>query len=189
MSSNRFCSAAVVLGLLALSAAGIARADTLLTYDLSGVSFSDGAKASGDFVLDATTDKVTAWDISVTTGSFAGITIPAQTFNSALAHTSVGYAGPRGQDFLFYSDLSGKNFLNLYFAGSLLSAPAQVALNKFGTGEFLLVHGGAFATGLAGSGGEAVLVNAVPEPSSAALMLAGALVVGATLRRRSTVRI
>lgn len=186
MRSNRFCTAAVGFGLVALSLAGVANADTLLSYELSGISFADGATAVGSFVFDASTDQLTAWDIVVGGGRVGKVALPTQTFDNSLHGNSVGYAGPRGQDLLFYADSSGKNLLNLYFKTSLVGAPAWVDLRPGLSFDAQLFRGGAFASPLRGAGtAGASLVAAVPEPSTLTLVLAGALVVGATLRRRS----
>ena len=193
MKINNLRAAASALALVALSAAGSAHADTLLTYDLSHVTFSDGASASGDFVFDATTDKITAWNITVSAGSeklgHSSIAVPAQTFSSS-SGGSVAYTGAEGQDFLFYGNSSGKDVLNLAFSTSLLSAPRSATLNALVSADALVYHGIPLASGLSGRSAGVSLVGGapiapVPEPSAVTLMLAGALVVGATLRRRS----
>jgi hypothetical protein len=54
-------------------------ADTIYTYDLSNVIFSDGSSATGTFTYNATLDEVTGVDIQYTSGT---VGIPSDTFTS-----------------------------------------------------------------------------------------------------------
>jgi hypothetical protein len=59
-----FRLAAIVAGLtLALFAAAPASANTIQTYELDGVTFSDGGTATGTFTLDLTTNSLLSSDI------------------------------------------------------------------------------------------------------------------------------
>lgn len=72
--------AAIALVAALIASSTIAQANTLVTYDLVGVTFADNGTASGSFTVDWTTDTITALSISTTTGSD---NIPAQSFSSA----------------------------------------------------------------------------------------------------------
>ena len=48
---------------------GQALADIIIMWDLSGVTFSGGGSATGDFTYDATTGTITSWDITANQGT------------------------------------------------------------------------------------------------------------------------
>jgi hypothetical protein len=61
------------LGLVALVIPGVRPASASpIQWVLTGVTFSDGATATGSFTYDADTDALSAWDIVTSAGAYAG---------------------------------------------------------------------------------------------------------------------
>lgn len=58
-----------ILVVLAASAVSLSVWATPLTWSLSGVTFDDGARASGSFVYDATTNQFSAVNVTTTSGA------------------------------------------------------------------------------------------------------------------------
>ena len=88
-----------------------------LSWQLMGVTFSDGATASGTFTYDAAIDSYTDWNIAVT----AGI-LPAYDYRPGV---DAGFLGihPAGQvDFVAFPPATTGRYVRLTFATPLADA-------------------------------------------------------------------
>jgi len=82
---------------LLVAVPGVARADTLVDWTLSG-NFSDGGALSGTFTLDATTGVITALNITTSAGSVLG------GFNYTTLNTTATYGTAFGTSFLDFAN-------------------------------------------------------------------------------------
>lgn len=181
-------SCVVVLVLLVLGAfVPTASADDV-TWNLSGVTFSDGATASGSFVFNADTGMFSAIDITVSGGS--------STFgDGTYSIFDPGYSSNASRlvpvESPFPTDAVGAPVLGLLFGSPLTDAG--------GTDSLLLdqIQGiqdcdnsNCSVSGISyylTAGDVVSSVTATPEPSSLLMLLAGCLALGgmAFWRRRS----
>lgn len=189
MRNALFAGASASLALLTLLTAAPARADTLLTYDFNTqVSFADGAAAKGSFVFDASTDALLSWSVRVTAGKAGTQTIPAQTYSSSLKGDTVSYPSA---DHTLGFDLLGpagtRNDLEVVFANTgLAGAPTEAYLGSASFDQVSLNSHSYANSQLATTGlAEVTLVSSVPEPSEWMMLLAGSLVIGSSVWRRS----
>jgi hypothetical protein len=163
-------AAALTLALGAVEA----RADIVFT--LSGVTFDDGATATGTFTTNNSVTSVLDWDITTSAG-----TLPGFEFNTTNAPVNFSSL----PSILVLEDANPDHILELTFTGGLTAAGALITPND-PTASFEQ----AFTAKRVVTGGS-VIVGAVPEPSS--LALAGiALTAGLGLwarRRRAASRV
>lgn len=155
---NRFAHATLVLSLAILCTSGIVSAAPL-TWSLSGVTFNDGATASGNFDYDASTNTYTLGTITVAAG-----VLPAATFDA-----SNSYEGSlsQGAHFVMF-DLS--RYIQLKFASSLTNAGGTVSLLT-GVNSYDCLNCSPYRLVTAGSVSAVESTGAVPEPSTMAFML------------------
>ena len=91
-------------------------------WTLQGVTFFDGATASGSFVYDAITNQYTAINIATTSGSFPGATFTFLGTKIAPTATEVHFYSSNA------ADLTNSHFLYLKFASPLTAAGGNVQL-------------------------------------------------------------
>lgn len=158
---------------IALLAASTAAQATPITYNLSGVTFTDGATASGSFVFDAVTHLSSSFSISTTPG-----TLTAFTWNQS--DSGLYFGGGAGPNNFTLITSNGLRAFNFSFLDPFTNAGGTFAINTASTYEcyncspFRRVNAG-FVTSIA--------PTVVPEPATSALILSavGAL---AFMRRR-----
>jgi len=154
---------------------------TPLTWMLTGVTFVDGATASGSFVFDADTNIYLSWNITTTA------TVPPNSNNGGLnnflngkTYTTNNLGDAPTSYFLNPSalgvlDALGNKF-GLVYASKLTDAGGVIALKPGSMGyEF----NGSKTRGVSAG----AVMAAVPEPGTYALMLAGLGLVGWARRR------
>jgi hypothetical protein len=161
--------------LATMIAAGQSSQAAIVNWTLSDGEFSDGGAFAGTFTFDTGTDSITAWDITTTGPGRASMHYgpggDLLTFNSATDN-----GGPN----FFFEDLFNSAGFNL--SNLSLSVPGTVT-NLIGSEGFVslgFIHDVHLVTG-----GEAVgvLAGGVPEPATWAMMILGAGLAGASLRR------
>jgi hypothetical protein len=151
----------VVFAAVAFFAASVPLRAAPITWQLGGVTFSDGATASGTFIYDASLDTYSAWNISVTAGIFT-------TFNYQLG-VDGGFVGnhPAGQvDFVAFPSGTPGRYLRLAFSSPLTG--------RGGTHLLLTDHSGYECNNCSTfryiTGGAVSTITAVPEPPSITLI-------------------
>jgi len=171
-----------ILSALAMSAALLAAIVPAqaapITWTLNGVTFNDGATASGSFVYDALTHAGSSFNISTTAG-----TLSAFTFDDANSGFYSG-AGVGPNNFMLFTD-TGRRYFNFSFVAPLTDAGGTYAISPSISYEcancspFRLITGGTVS---------AAASNVVPEPGTLALMLPalGALAFAARRRKQAT---
>ena len=168
--------------------AGSARAVPVV-WTLQNISFVDGATASGSFTYDATTQIYTAWSITTTATvnpSAIGFTsLPGATYNTN-SYTNASTSSYLNASSFGVRSQPGPGILQfgLVFAHPLTDAGGTVALKTSSGGFESTASGFASRPVVAGVGSVFAAPSAVPEPASAALLLAG----GAALIWRTRAR-
>jgi hypothetical protein len=152
-----------------------------ITWQLGGVSFSDGAMASGTFTYDVASDLYSAWNIVVTPGILS-----AYDYLPGLDSGFVGIHPPGQVDFVAFPSNTTGRYVRLAFASPLTGA---------GGTDFLLTNGSGYECDNCNvqrfiTSGK---VTAVPEPSDLTLVSAGFAMAGLLGRmflrgRRATIR-
>ena len=164
--------AASILFLLLGLAPG-ASADSV-TWTLHDVLFSDGATASGSFVYDASTNKVSAVNITTTGGSlFGGATYRAVDPSFTPLPFDIGFVVTLMPDF------TGSSALELeFFTSNSFAVPLNLT-NAGGTvftalNEFACLNAACTSVNdLRGTTGDATIVGAVSTRETSTLLLVG----------------
>lgn len=152
--------ARIILGTAVLTAS-VAGA-TPLTWTLQGVTYEDGATASGSFIIESTSGDILSWDITTTPGLLDGF------------HYDVGNSSLFARDFFGFPNsyiIARDNpfaepYINMTFA-SALTAPGTVdfTTSQDFAGSWECINCDLIRYVTAGS----VTTNPVPEPAPAAL--------------------
>jgi hypothetical protein len=164
---------AIIAASLILSTALPAHA-ALMTWNLSGVTFTDGTVATGSIVMDPTAR--TSGNFSVST--FDG-TLSARTFDNS--NSGLYFGGGAGPNNFILFDNRGQRYLNFSFVNALNPLGGDFALNLASSYEcgncspFRFVTAGSLTTAQA---------SAVPEPATTALLIPALGMLGWMTRRR-----
>jgi len=143
----------------ALAATVLPAQATPITWHLDGVTFSDGATASGSFVYDADTGSGSLFNIVTTAGVLPAFTY--DTSNSGL------YSNGFGPNAISFFANTGYRYFTLSFFDALTNAGGTRAINFASSwdcdncGTYRRVTGGSVTS----------LAAEVPEPATALLML------------------
>lgn len=162
------------LTMLLASCMGGAQA-TPLTWTLSGVTFDDGATATGSFVFDADTRVYTGWSITTSASTRQGFATPhSYSYNNLNTDLFVNrIANQQGAIFKMPGMSFGMNFQ------SMLTNNGGTSLLLPGIRGFEFA-GSSFSRGISGGS----IISSVPEPMTTTLMLAGLGILGFVARRR-----
>jgi hypothetical protein len=171
MSTTFFARLALCI---ALMTGALAAHATPITYNLSGVTFSDGTLATGSFVYDIDTGKSSGFNINTTAGILTA-------FNWSTANSGLYTGGGSGPNNFILMTFAGTRVFNFSFVNPLTNAGGTTLLNIASTYECYNCNPYRRVT----AGSVTSLATAVPEPGTLALMLPllGALV-GAARRRK-----
>src|SRR5262245_15913115 len=126
-----------------------------ITWSLQNAVFGEGATATGSFTYDVNTDTYSAWNISVTAGTF-----PAFNYNPSVSF--VGVHSSNAVDFVENVGASVDRYIRLAFSTPLTNAGGLVSLDLVSSYE--CNNCDIFRRFTSGS----VTSTAVPEPSSPA---------------------
>jgi hypothetical protein len=185
----------IALAAVAFSAAlawnAAARADVIITYQLSDVTFLNGATASGTFQFDTTTQLLENINVSSSAAPASGFYPPVLAGNYSSGHyTSCLYAGCTVGGFIFYGPVPNGNPDALQLAIDLSALPPSTTpldfLPNYSLLDWVTNHTNQQAT--LSSGGVIVtdVAAAVPELSTWAMMIVGFCGLGyMTYRRKS----
>lgn len=171
MTSAKIAAALVISGMLTAPAPALA---TAVIWNLSNVTFDDGAKATGYFTFDADTDAVSDYSISTSAGALA-----AYTYSNATAQPN-----PASDTQFLFVPYGANRYLILRTAVALTDLGGSVSLlsgydyQSFECGNCFPIR--AVMSGALVSG----VLPSVPEPASWGLMVGGFGMLGAALRRR-----
>jgi hypothetical protein len=150
----------------------------VVTWDLSGVVFEDGATAWGSFDYDAFTDSYADWNITVT----GGILSP-YTYQPGVDGGFLGIHDATMADFVAFPPGTSGRYIRLVFMSPLTDAGGTIALDTDLAGLFSWECGNCFPLRRIVAG--EVTTELVPEPSSWLLVAAGLGLSGALGRRRA----
>jgi len=178
---NRHVSklALTVFAVLAAGAVSSAKADTYLDYTVNGIYDSTGT-VTGTFDVDATTDVVTAVDLTVTPAGG----VAAATFTNAAQFVYSLYSAPSFYNFASYDAFQTFGGAGYGFFLGFDKDGGALASTGFGSSEIyeLFASPQYPISGTITEG--AATVSAAPEPSAWALMIAGVAGIGCRLRYR-----
>jgi hypothetical protein len=160
--------------------AGVSAQATPLTWTLTGVSFADGATASGSFVFDASINTYLSWNITTTATTPPNANGGLSEFMGGKTYTTNILTDASSNHFgnasgLAVKDVPGNKF-GLVYQHNLTNAGGVVAL--WSVSEGYEINGFKSRSITAGS-----VTAAVPEPGTYAMLLAGLVLVGWARRR------
>jgi hypothetical protein len=182
-----------IAGMILLGAVAAARADTLTTFDLSGVTFQQDTAgtgtATGSFVYDSTTGALSDIDIVTTSGTWQnglsgtpavepGVTYDALTLTNA--HSTAPTPPNTHFDFFFFT--SSSELILGVLNGPSLTAPTALLNVGIESNESSLTGSG-FTRDVA-SGSIDPQISATPLPAALPLFAGGLGMIGFVARRR-----
>lgn len=165
--------AAIVTASLILGTALPAHA-ALMTWNLSGVTFTDGTVATGSIVMDPAARTWTSFSVSTFNGTLA-----ARTYD--ISNSGLYFGGGAGPNNFILFENTGRRYFNFSFVNALNPLGGDFALNLANSYEcgncspFRLVTSGSLTT---------LQTSAVPEPGTAALLIPALGMLGWMTRRR-----
>ena len=172
MNKILFGCSAVMLAIFAATGANAGP----IHYTLSNVTFDDGAALTGDFTIDHATGDLISFDILAADGD-----LPAYEYVT-------GYSTIRDKfvsnQYLFFSS-SFTRYVTFAFVGPLGLGSNAIVVDPFGPSSFECDN--CLNVRLVTSG--VAIGNAVPEPSSWAMMLSGFAAIGGAIRARHRMRV
>lgn len=160
---------------IALMAASVSAQAIPITYTLQNVTFADGTAATGSFAFDANTHLSSGFSVSTTAGTLAA-------FNWNQSDSGLYYGGGFGPNNFILMTTNGQRVFNFSFIDPFTNAGGTFAINTASTYE--CNNCGIFRRVTGGTVTSDAPATAVPEPSTAALMLAAIGAFGFAGRRR-----
>jgi hypothetical protein len=164
MNGSTFTKSLLAAAVLCVGAAQA----TPVTWTLQGVTFSDGATASGWFSYDADTHVSSAFNLSTSSGT----ELDAFSYNAANSHFFDNAYLPASVS--WFSN-SGTPYLSLLALAPLTNAGGTLDLSG---ASYECTNCMNFRTVTGGT------ITSVPEPATYSLLLAGAGLMGLLARRR-----
>ncbi len=149
-----------------------------VTWNLSNVTFSDAATASGSFDLNADTNAVTNWNISVSAGVLSAFTYTPDNSTAGSYFQVPGYEN----ELLFMMNGTTRQ-LRLTPLSTLtnLGGTVPVNLNTFGNGSGSVecYNCAPYREVVSGT-----LMTGTPEPAAVSLLGLGVAIVGLAVRKK-----
>jgi hypothetical protein len=160
---------------------GAAQAEAaIVNWTLSDGTFDDGGTFSGTFTVDTASDTITAWDI----------TSSGVDFGFPFGVVGFGYNNAQASDAAFDNG-GGPTFTTGFFIFESVFTFTNIPLAGPGSVAHLTGDESEYAFGFIPAGGHTikdgqavgVLAGGVPEPATWSMMILGAGLAGASLRR------
>lgn len=195
-SSKLLRTVAATAVLFAAGAASTVASATTTQWFFSGLSFSDGATASGSFYFDGTA--YSGWDVDAYRAPGASGFPEVTPYHYT---TSTSTLGSGSYLSLNRNDSPSGNFFNIYFNAPLDAAAGSVtawaweatssfggSMNSHSSNDFTLTAAAPLSARPSGGALDVSVAAPVPEPESLAMLALGGLLVAGTARRAKASR-